>query len=559
MGFSFVNFFGNGRQLFLRKQNSILSAAFVISALTAASRVLGLVRDRLLAGAFFGGNEWQLDVYFAAFRIPDMIFQLLVVGALSAAFIPIFSDLLEKNKQEEAYEVASSVINLGLVFFALLGAFIMIFAGKLSYLIAPTFTNIERTLLVQLIRLMTGGQLFFIISSFFTGILQSNQRFLIPAISPILYNLSIIAGVVFLAPHYGIFGPAIGVVLGALLHLVIQIPLAFSLGFRYHPFLIEIKRPAVREIGRLMLPRTIGLAVSQIGLTVDVVLATMMTAGSLSIFNFASHLIQLPVGLFGAPLGQAALPTFSKAVSRGENESFTKIVSSTVLLVFFLALPASMFLIILRVPLVRFAFGARRFPWEATLLTAKTVAFFAIAASAQSAVHILARAFYALKNTRTPLLVGAVSVFINTTLSIWLTFSLGLGVVGLALASSIASSFQALLLFFFLVKDKQGFNVKNTTVSLGKIVLNTLLMGTALWSLMHMLERFFFDTTRILGLLGLTLITIFLGAAFYLLLAKITKLAPLYDLVRLLKRLRRWDKILIESTEVFDASSKISS
>src|SRR3989339_209809 len=266
-----------------RKQNSVLSAAAILMTAVLVSRLLGLLRDRFLAAYFFDpASAGQLDVYFAAFRLPDMIFQLLVVGALSAAFIPVFSRYLVKDKKE-AWHVASTVISFGLVGFMVLAGLLIIFAADLSRLIAPSFSAVELGLMVSLTRLLVLAQFSFLVSSFLTGMLQSHHHFIVPALSPIAYNLGIIFGILVLSPIFGIYGPAIGVVIGALLHLLVQLPLIKQIGFYYRPN-FDYRHPAVKRIGRLMLPRTLALAITQIELTVAVFIATSLASGSLAIF-----------------------------------------------------------------------------------------------------------------------------------------------------------------------------------------------------------------------------------------------------------------------------------
>ena len=227
------NLLQSGKLIFSRKQTNILSAASVIMAAVLMSRLLGLLRLRLMTERFFPDAKWQFDVYIASFRFPDMIFELLVLGALSAAFIPVFSEYLEKNRQE-AYRIASSVINILSLVFGLAAVAMFIFAPQLSHLIAPSYGPVKIALLTNLTRLMLLAQIFFCLSNFLTGIIQSNQRFLIPALAPIVYNVGIILGIVFLVPVMGIYGAAVGVIFGAFLHFLIQLPLARKLGFVYH-------------------------------------------------------------------------------------------------------------------------------------------------------------------------------------------------------------------------------------------------------------------------------------------------------------------------------------
>jgi putative peptidoglycan lipid II flippase len=546
-----TKFLKNSRQILTRRQNSILSAASVIMVAVFLSRLLGLLRDRFLAGIFFGSNSaWQLDVYFAAFRLPDMIFQLLVVGALSAAFIPVFSQYLEKDKQQ-AWHIASTIITLGLSLFFVLALILVIFAQPLSRLIAPTFSPQELSLMVNLTRVLIVAQASFLVSNFITGILQSYHHFIIPALSPIAYNLGIIFGILVLSPILGIYGPALGVIIGALLHLLIQLPLARTLGFRFR-LSFDLVHTGVRRIGRLMLPRTLALAVTQIELTVAVFIATSLSAGSLAIFYFAQHLNALPVGLFGATIGQAALPSLSQETSKKSLQKFKSLLLSSLNQVLYLSLPAGMILLILRLPAVRLAFGAKGFPWEATLLTGKVVALFAISVFAQSAIQILVRGFYALANTRTPLILGTLTVITNVILSFFLVYNLKLGVLGLALAISLASFLHAGLLLFFLSRSIGGFDKKELLIPFFKMSSATILTGFALWIPLRALDRYVLNTTKTLHLVILTVITTSIGLGVYLLFSKLFKIKVLNNFIDLFKRLKNLPRFLSHTEKVLE-------
>jgi putative peptidoglycan lipid II flippase len=536
------NFLKNSTSILTDKQSGILSAAFIIMVAVLASGLLGIVKNRLLVGAFFGGNEWQLDVYFAAFRLPDMIFQLLVTGSLSAAFIPVFSELLEE-KEKKAYEVASSVINIGFLIFIVFSGIIFIFAKPFSQLIAQGFSPEKIILMVKLTRIMLIAQLFFIVSNFLTGIVQSHQRFLIPAFAPVAYNLGIIFGVVVLSPMLGIYGPTVGVVIGAFLHFIIQLPLAFNLGFKYS-FLFDIKDKFVREIGRLMLPRTIALAVSQIDLTNDVFLASTMAVGSLSIFYFAQNLMLLPVRLFGATIGQASLPALSREYAKKDIENFKKILLSSLNQILYLTLLASTIIIILRVPIVRIALGAKNFTWKATILTSKTLAFFAISIFAQALIHLLARAFYALHDTKTPLIISICTITLNVILSLFFTFWLGLAVFGLALATSIANIINVCFLLLNLAKKVGGFSHDDLTKPVLKIFSVALMTAFALYIPMKFLDRYILDTTRTVNLIVLTAMATVSGTGVYFLMSWVLGIKQLQTLVKLFYRVRNWQEAL---------------
>ncbi|PIS09311.1 murein biosynthesis integral membrane protein MurJ [Candidatus Beckwithbacteria bacterium CG10_big_fil_rev_8_21_14_0_10_34_10] len=554
------NILRNGALILLSRQTNILSAATVIMVNVAASRILGLIRDRLLASYF--GSSATLGVYFAAFRLPDMIFQLLVMGALATAFIPVMTSLISKKKKELAWQVASSVLNIGLVGFFVLSIFICFYAKKLSQLIAPGFNQEELVLMANLTRVMIVAQFFFILSNYLTGILQSFKRFLIPALAPVLYNLGIIVGIIFLSPKLGIYGPALGVIIGTFLHFIIQLPQAKSLGLKYR-LTFNWRQKEVKEIGRLMLPRTIGLAVSQIDYTVDVALASLISASSLIYLNFAQHLQLLPVGLFGATIAQAALPTLAEEGDKKDLGNFKKTLSTSFQQIIFLVMPFSVLLIILRVPVVRLVFGAARFDWQATLLTGQVLAFFSLSLFAQAAVHILARAFYALRDTKTPVFIGALSVLTNVFTSIYFILVLKLPVWGLGLSTSIANILNASLLLIFLNKKVKGFKEQRLFHSSLKIFIVSFITAFALYIPMKLLDQLVFDTTRVGGLLLLTIIASLFGFAVYFFLSWLFRVEIFMSFSKLFERAEDFQKILrgksLEPIEVHDESTQFHS
>jgi len=544
------NIIKNGTSLFISKQNSILSAASILMLMVLSSRLLGLVRDRLLAGAFFANEgQWQLDVYFAAFRIPDMVFQLLVMGALSAAFIPVYSSYLKKGLNE-SWELVNGVISFSIVGFFIITLVIYIFSYQLCSLLAPNFSLTQLDLMVSLTRLMLVAQFFFMVSNFYTGILQSNQRFLVPAIAPVLYNLGIIGGILWFSPALGIYGPAIGVIIGSLLHLLIQVPVLHKLGYRFRPN-FDIYNKGIRKIVKLMIPRTGALAINQIELNVAVILASAMSAGSLSIFNFAEHLNAVPIGLFGLTIGQAALPMLSREVEGNQsNGKFRQLFISSLKHILYFAFPASVLLLVLRIPLVRIAFGAREFPWEATLLTGKVLAIFSLSIAAQAVIQLLVRSFYALQDTITPLKIGIVSVFINVGLSLLFTRGFGWQISSLALAISLASIVQALALFFVLEKRIGIFSADDCLIPILKMLFASFLTGVFLWLPMRILDRYVLNTSRVFDLILLTIVATAIGFGVYLLLTKLLKIEELNHFIGIFKRFGNWKKIFDESDEM---------
>lgn len=540
------------KQLLAREHTSILSAAAIIGAFTLLSAGLGLIRNRLLASYFFGGLEAQLDVYFAAFVVPDTVFQLLVTGALSAAFIPVYSSKLRTDLRD-ANHVANATLNIMFLVLLVVTVLLIIFANPVSRLVA-NFPDDQTVLLANLMRIMLVSQIFFGLSSFLTGVIQSHQRFLIPALAPVVYNAGIIGGTL-LAPQLGIWGPAYGVVVGAFLHMLVQIPLARKLGYNYK-LIFEPGNADVRHIQKLMIPRTAALAVAQVERWVSVYFASFFAAGYLTMFNFARQLYVLPINLFGTALGQASLPRLSAEAAGEELSDFRRTLSEAILQIFFFALPVSVLFLVLRIPVVRIVFGARSFPWEATLLTGRTLALFTLSIAPQAASQILVRAFYALKNTRLPLAISIITVGLHLFLTVFLAMILKLNIMGLALAMTISNILGAALLLAFLEKKLGTLKIYPR---LGQMTVATLLTGLALWIPLRFLDQLVFDTTRTVPLIILTCIAGGLGLLVYCGLSYWMKIPQLDSVIRLVHKWSNWRAVLSRSNEVIESSPPSSS
>lgn len=541
------NFIKNGRAVLNSRQTSISSAAFVIMGMYGLSAILGFVRNRLLVAVFFPQFKWQTDVYFAAFRVPDVIFQILVVSALGSAFIPMFSGLLSQKKERRAWNAASNILGTALIAFSIIAAGVALLAPLLSKLIAPGFSPEEIGLLTSLMRLLLLAQGFFVISAVLTGVLQSFQQFLLPALSPVVYNLGLILGIVFLSKFFGIYGPVFGAIVGALLHFLIQLPSVLKLGLKLATR-VNFSDPLIFKVGRLMLPRALALGVEQFYLTFALALASGMPAGRVALFTFAQQIIQFPVNVFGSSFGQASLPTLSSAVAQKQLARFKKTFILTLRQILYLAVPAGVVTLVLRIPVVRLLFGARGFTWEDTVITGKTVALFSLAIFAQAANHILIRGFYAFRDTRTPLRAVSLAAVTNITLSFLLTqvFDLHIPIgristlsspVGLALAFSLANIFHFLLLFFWLDKKVGRFDRQEILLPAGKIFLASLFMAVFLWGPMKLLDQLILDTTRTVNLIVLTAAVSLIGFSVYFLLTWLLKLEEVQMLRRFLKKI----------------------
>ena len=536
----------HSRKFLQTEHKSILSAAFVIAASFMASAMLGLVRNHLLAARFFGGLEGNLDVYFAAFVLPDTIFQLLVVGAVSAAFIPVFQEHLDRGREEAHYLSNAALTTIGLIL-ALVTVVLIIFARPIAGLMAH-YSPEKLDLMANLIRIMSLAQLLFTLSAFLTGILQSQRRFLIPAIAPLLYNLGSIIGIYFFSSSLGIYSAALGVVFGAFLHVIVQIPLVKHLGFS--PKLVfKPRHPGVITMLRLMPPRAIALGLDQIERWVAVNLTSLLAAGSLSIFSFARQLYALPVSLFGVSLSQASFPTLSDEAAQSDLTKFKETLGKSLSQIFFFALPASVLVLVLRIPLVRLAFGARSFPWDATLLTARALALLSLSIAPLAVTQVLTRAFHALKDTRRPLYVGAFSMVVFTVSASYLSGKMGYGVLGITSMMSLSNYLDFILLYIFL---RHRIGPIHVSWRLFKMLIASAATALALWGPMRLLDKYVFDTTRTLPLIGLTLIVSIVGFLVYLIFCKMLAIEELSDVAALVKKLGNWRRILGETDEVIE-------
>jgi putative peptidoglycan lipid II flippase len=432
-------------------RKKIAYATLFLACASVGSNILGLLRDRIFVWRFGAGDA--LDAYYAAFRIPDLIFTLLVLGALFSAFIPVFTEYISKGEKKTAFFIANSIINLSVIVLLLAGIFIFIFAPQLMSIIAPGFkTNLDKIqTTINLTRLMLICPILFGISNIIGGILNSFKRFYAYALAPVVYNLGIISGALFLVPLYGIYGLAYGVILGAFLHMIIQIPAVFQTGYRFRPNW-NVTHKAVKQIGKLMLPQSLSLGVGQIKLIVDTMIASILRSGSVAIINLANNIQTVPTVIFGISYATTIFPNLAEKASLGKEKEFVDDFSWAFRQICFLIIPSSLGLILLRAQVVRLVLGAAKFTWEDTRLAAAALGFFAISLIAQATVPLLARCFYAMQDTKTPLIFTITSVAVNIAAAFLLASYFGFqhGVKGLALAFTIASFVNMFLLFWVL-------------------------------------------------------------------------------------------------------------
>lgn len=444
-------------------------AAYLLGLFALLSQILALVRDRLLASSFGAGST--LDIYYASFRIPDVIF----VGVASLVSVYVLIPFLAERQSEDGSAEKRFISNIFSAFtasIALISFVVFLLVPFLIPLLFPGISEAQQPDLILLTRLLLLQPILLGISSLFGSVTQTRQRFILYSLSPILYNLGIILGIFFLYPLYGIFGLGLGVVLGALLHLAIQLPFIIRTGFlpRFS-FRLELKE--IKDVVLLSLPRTIGLSVHQIALLILVSLASVMAVGSITIFNFALNLQSVPFTIIGVSYSVAAFPTLARLFSNGERIQFLDQITTAARHIVFWSLPAIALFVVLRAQIVRVILGSGAFDWVDTRLTAAALALFAFSLVAQGLVLLFVRGYYAAGNTRTPLLVntfaavftvafsfGLIELFERSTTFRFFMESLlrveelpGTAVLMLPFAYSLAFLLNALFLWFIFKKD----------------------------------------------------------------------------------------------------------
>ena len=473
----------------------LFRAATIIMLAFVASRVLGLVREAVIGAQF--GSAPEYGAYIAAFRLPDLLFNLIAGGALASAFLPTFATYLTREDYEGAHRLASAVATWLMLILGAVAALSALFAPWLvAHIIAPGFTDPALTALTaNLMRLMLISTVIFSLSGLVMSVLNAYEHFTLPAIAPVLYNVGIIFGALALTGRFGIFGLAMGVVLGAAAHLIVQLPMLGRYGVRYQP-LLGRRDPAlwqsVREVARLMTPRVLGAGVVQLMFIANTIIASFYNPSVLTALNYAWIVMLLPHGIFASSVATAVFPTFSKMAAVGDRAGMQRSFGQTLRAVLFVVLPAAVGLFMLRVPIIQLLFERGAFTHETTRAVAWALMFYAPGLIAHSLVEIITRAFFALKDTWTPVLVGVGAMVGNIGLSLLLVRLIGDPTAlvdgpqgGLALANSLASTVEMALLLW-LIRRRLGGVGGSLRGGVGRMALAALGMALALWGALQL-------------------------------------------------------------------------
>lgn len=526
------------KKIFNSPSESITGAAIILASTSLISRLLGFARDRVLAHYFGAGDV--IDAYYAAFKIPDLTYNLIIIGAFSAGFIPVFTKLFNKNglfnidkEKNEAWKLVNNAVNSLGFFLIILTVTLIIIAPLLIPFIAPGFEGEKRDLTIKLTRIMLLSPLLLGLSTVVGAVLQSLKNFFVYSLSPMMYNIGIIIGVIFLVPIFGYAGLAWGVILGAVLHLLVQLPTFFGAGYKYN-FFINIRDKNLITVIKLIIPRTLGLAAGQVNNILMTMMATTLAVGSLAIYSYANNLQSLPLGLIGITFAIAAFPTLTLFVANNDKQSIIKTVSSTTRQILFFTIPLSIVFLMLRAQIVRVVLGTGAFDWDATIKTSDTLAFFALSLFAQSLIPLLARTFYAFEDSITPFLVGIFAAIFDRVAA-WYLINHNFGVEGLALAFSLGAVINMALLWVILRFKLKTLNEKEILSSLFKISIASIFMGLSIQLFKNLLAPII-NMQTFFGIFMQGAISGTIGLVVYVLIALLLKSPEMQTLTETIKR-----------------------
>lgn len=471
----------------MRDGEKITRRAAVVSLGTMTSRILGLARDIIIGTMLVSGMR---DIFFFAFTIPNLFRRLLGEGALSAAFIPVFNEYLAKKKKEEAFRVANTTFHLLFLILVILTVIGILFAPAITHFTG--FNTEGKILTLGLLRAMLPFMIFICLAALIMGILNSFGNFAVPAFAPCILNIFVIASAFTICNRfrYPVMGLAIGVILGGVGQLLFQIPFAVKKGFNLLPR-IDYRHPAVKKIGLLFLPAAIGLAATPINTFVDRLLASLprfCPTGSVSALWYSNRLFQLPLALFGIAIATAIFPTMSRQATLKKIEELKETLSHALGLTFFATVPASIGLIVLRIPILRLLFQYKKFTTYDTSLTAWALIFYSLGLFAFGAVIILVRVFYSLKDTKTPAIIGCFVVIANIILDLILMRPLAQG--GLALATSLVAILNMSLLFWLLRRRIGRLGGRRILLNFTRILIASSIMGGICWLVARVFEPY---------------------------------------------------------------------
>jgi len=463
-------------------QSHIVRNTLLVAIFFGLATGVGLLRNVIIARQFGLGAE--LDAYFAAFKLPDLLFTIVAGGALATAFIPVFAEFLTQDDRPGAWRLASAITNLVVLVvgsFAILAA--LVAPWLVSTLIAPGFTPGQQAETVSIMRLVLVSTVVFGISAVQSSVLHGYRHFLLPALAPVLYPLGITAGALWLAPSMGARGLAAGAILGAILHLLVKIPGLLHYGFRWQPVL-DLKLQAVRRVLILMGPRVLDLGVFHLTLVATTNLASRLDAGSVSALEWGWDAMQIPETIIGTAFGLVAFPTLAALAAAGDIAGLRYTLGQTLRMIIVLTVPATFGLILLGRPLLSIVYQRGAFDAAATDAVFIALQFYALGLTGHACLEVAARAFFAQQDTVTPLIIAAIFGAINIGLAVLLMGPMGHG--GLALANALAISAEVVVLLVILHRRLGGVEAGEILRTLGQAMVASLVMGIVILGIMQL-------------------------------------------------------------------------
>ena len=495
------------RKIINSSQNTVTGAAVILTIAVLFSRVLGLVRDRLLAGSF--GASIDLDIYFAAFRIPDLVYGILFAGGVIVSLLPVFSQVYCKDKGK-SWDVINNILNLFFVFYAFFGALFFIFTPQIISSMVSGFDAKSIQTTIDLTRVIFISVFFFGVSSIFSTVLNYFNRFVVYSLAPILYNLGIIFGIIFLAPGFGIFGVAMGVIIGSFLHFIIQLPSAIKCGYRYK-FIIDLRNPGIQEFFGLIVPRMIASSSSQINLIIITLIASTIGAGAISVFNLSNNLRYLPIGIIGVSFATAIFPMLSKLWAENSKADYFKQFTKVFNEVLYISFPIGVLIFVLRNEIIDIVLKTGQFSSAAATITAAALGLYFISTAIQCLAPIMLRGFFSVKDSLTPTIISIISVEMSILFSFFfisvfnsnnsfvlftknllgITGAADFSVLGLVVGFNTGMIFEFALLFFYFYKTVGDFGIKKIWRAFLKILFSSVVMGVIAWYLLPYLKNIF--------------------------------------------------------------------
>lgn len=555
--------------MFYSRSSSINEAAFLLGVFTLISQLLGLVRDRLLATYLGAGSH--LDVYYAAFKIPDFLFVSVATLASITVLLPYLSAKYgdgDHNHHETARRFLDQVFTVLLGFLVIVSIIIFILMPWLAKLIAPGFDSAELHTLTILSRLMLIQPIIIGISNMLSSVTQMFKKFLVTALSPVMYNIGIIVGIVVLYPLCGVTGLAIGVVIGAVLHLLIQIPTLIQLGF-IPRFTTKIHFAELKSIVKTSIPRTIGLSMSSFTALILTSIASTLAVGSISIFNLTNNMLNVPIGVVAISYSVASFPMLVKYFHNGERGKFAEYILNATRKIIFWSIPITLLFIVLRAQIVRVILGSQSFSWNDTRLAAATLALFVIGLVAQSLVHLFVRGYYAAGNTKKPLIMNFLGEILTIGLAfvfIWMFNALpafneffstllrldgvtNITLLALPLAFSIGNIFNYFALLVVFKKDfpeANSFPVLKTTL---QTVVASLCMAVTTYGFLNFIQLYI-DQDRFWGVLSQGLLSGIVGIIVFIIVMTLFKNEDMNEFLGTFKKKFWKADIVIEQNSI---------